>query len=340
MPWCAETVYNHTVPWIRNVLDVLGIATAAWLLVLLFRRARGQAAGWIRPLLAGVLFLDGIWLTLIVWSRLSQNTAASSSGGLSPDVLSMAANTAIFLFKFGWLLAFLTFLRRFALPLGERPFRRLAVAITVPVVLLVAAGWIEFVSASSRNLFDNLQSLSDYFIIFAMIGAGLYLRSRAAGLVSREAAKAWIVLGGLSASIFLSLGLWWIVGGSVYRFSPAWAAAFIPLMFIALNGSLAAWTIRFSEALAAPEMVRFDPWPVSDDLSSRWGISKREREIIELVKQGLSNQEVAGRLFISLSTVKKHLNNIFMKTGVANRVQLVRLFSGSERTPAEKVKAL
>jgi len=331
-------VYNHLVRWIGRILDVLAIVSAAWLLVILIRRAFGKAADWVRPLFCGVLFLDGIGLILIVWNRLSRNVASSSGGILPAAVISMATNTAIFLFKFGWLLAFLTLLRRFAFPFRERLNRRLAAAVIVPIVLLIAGGWLEFLFASSRGLFDNLQSVSDYLVIFAMIGAGLYLRSRIAALVSREAAKAMIVLGGLSASIFLCLGLWWIVGGSVYRLSPALGAAFIPLMFILFNGGLAVWTTRFSGILAGSETVRFDFWPVSDDLLSRWGISRREGEIIELVSQGLSNQEIAGRLFISLSTVKKHLNNVFLKTGVSNRVQLVRLFSGSAPSPAAESK--
>jgi len=331
-------VYNHIVQWINRVLDALAIVLAGWLLVVLIRRARGKAADWIRPLLYGVLFLDGIGLTLIVWNRLSRNAESSSGGVLSAAVMSMAANTAILLFKFGWLLAFLTFLRRFAFPLKERLFRRLAAAIIVPIVLLIAGGWIEFLLASSRDLFDKLQFVSDYFVIFAMIGAGLYLRSRIATLGSREAAKAIIVLGSLFASIFLCLGVWWIVGGSVYRLSSALGAAFIPLMFFLFNGGLAVWTVRFSWILASPESVRFDSWPVSEDFSSRWGISRREGEIIELVNQGLSNQKIAGRLFISLSTVKKHLNNVFLKTGVSNRVQLVRLFSGSAQNSAAEFK--
>lgn len=53
-----------------------------------------------------------------------------------------------------------------------------------------------------------------------------------------------------------------------------------------------------------------------------------------LVGQGLTNQEIADRLFISLFTVKKHLGTIFSKTGVTNRVRLVRLFSGSGGDPA------
>ncbi len=55
-------------------------------------------------------------------------------------------------------------------------------------------------------------------------------------------------------------------------------------------------------------------------------LSEREREVILLVAEGLSNQEIAERLFISLATVKTHINNIYNKLGVSNRMQaLTRL---------------
>jgi len=56
---------------------------------------------------------------------------------------------------------------------------------------------------------------------------------------------------------------------------------------------------------------------------SAYGVSGRELEIIELVVQGLSNREIGDRLFISLSTVKTHLYNIYRKLGVRSRVELV-----------------
>jgi len=52
-------------------------------------------------------------------------------------------------------------------------------------------------------------------------------------------------------------------------------------------------------------------------------LSDRELEILELIAQGLSNDEIAGRLYISLSTVKGHTTNIFSKLGVKNRTQAV-----------------
>jgi DNA-binding CsgD family transcriptional regulator len=65
--------------------------------------------------------------------------------------------------------------------------------------------------------------------------------------------------------------------------------------------------------------------PVKTDLDSffeKYGISKREGEIIGLIIKGHSNREIEDKLFISLETVKKHIYNIYKKTGVKNRLQL------------------
>ena len=54
-------------------------------------------------------------------------------------------------------------------------------------------------------------------------------------------------------------------------------------------------------------------------------LSGRELEVLRLLSEGLSNAEIAGRLYISLSTVKSHTANIFGKLGVKNRTQAVHL---------------
>jgi DNA-binding CsgD family transcriptional regulator len=48
-------------------------------------------------------------------------------------------------------------------------------------------------------------------------------------------------------------------------------------------------------------------------------LTRREREILHLVSQGYSNSEIAGTLFIAVATVRKHLENIFNRTGVRTR---------------------
>lgn len=52
-------------------------------------------------------------------------------------------------------------------------------------------------------------------------------------------------------------------------------------------------------------------------------LSERELEIIALVAEGLTNQEIAGQLTISKRTVDNHVSNIFTKTGSKNRVALL-----------------
>ncbi len=53
------------------------------------------------------------------------------------------------------------------------------------------------------------------------------------------------------------------------------------------------------------------------------GISPRELEVLELMAQGCSNQEIADRLFISLPTVKSHSSSLFGKLDVSRRTQAV-----------------
>lgn len=55
----------------------------------------------------------------------------------------------------------------------------------------------------------------------------------------------------------------------------------------------------------------------------RLGLSHREIEVLRLVAEGLSNQQVADSLFVSLNTVKTHSSKIFEKLEVRNRTQAV-----------------
>ena len=57
---------------------------------------------------------------------------------------------------------------------------------------------------------------------------------------------------------------------------------------------------------------------------NRLGISKRELEVLELMAQGLSNQEIADKLFLSLNTIKTHSANLFIKLDAKRRTQAVQ----------------
>ena len=62
---------------------------------------------------------------------------------------------------------------------------------------------------------------------------------------------------------------------------------------------------------------------LNEDEVRRLNLSKRELEVLQLMANGLSNQEIAERLFVSLNTIKTHSAQIFEKMEVKRRTQAV-----------------
>ena len=80
--------------------------------------------------------------------------------------------------------------------------------------------------------------------------------------------------------------------------------------------------------LTRPKVIVQQPKPAPFTLDQNklkeLGLSKREYDVLELMAQGLSNQEIADKLFISLHTVKTHASNLFVKLDVKRRTQAVQ----------------
>ncbi|MEV0401478.1 response regulator transcription factor [Actinoallomurus sp. NPDC050550] len=73
-----------------------------------------------------------------------------------------------------------------------------------------------------------------------------------------------------------------------------------------------------NQAKAPPESPR-----------SRFGLSVREMEVMELVAQGYPNGAIAARLFLADKTIKNHVNHIYAKLGVTTRAAAIALWLGS-----------
>ncbi|GLX94779.1 response regulator transcription factor [Herbidospora sp. NBRC 101105] len=64
-------------------------------------------------------------------------------------------------------------------------------------------------------------------------------------------------------------------------------------------------------------------------VQTRFGITRREREVLNLLAQGLSNASIAIRLGLTEKTVKNHLNSVFGKLNVSSRTEAVLVWTGS-----------
>jgi DNA-binding NarL/FixJ family response regulator len=87
---------------------------------------------------------------------------------------------------------------------------------------------------------------------------------------------------------------------------------------------IAAKTLKLlSSANFSPAKSR--PLPEDADSVDSFSISKREKEILSLLTQGLDSTQIAEKLFLSVHTVRKHISNIYEKLHVCSRVQAVKV---------------
>jgi DNA-binding CsgD family transcriptional regulator len=114
------------------------------------------------------------------------------------------------------------------------------------------------------------------------------------------------IYGALIAAVFAALGIWLgirLTGARPQKATPA--ASDTPAG-------------RDIPPAAAP----FNP---NEKKREDLGITRRELEVLELIAEGLSNREIAGKLFVSENTVKTHSSRVFDKLGARRRTQAVQL---------------
>jgi DNA-binding CsgD family transcriptional regulator len=80
-----------------------------------------------------------------------------------------------------------------------------------------------------------------------------------------------------------------------------------------------------AESAAPVEPAAPAPFTLNQPQLDALGITPRELEILSLIAQGLSNREIADRLFVSENTVKTHCSRAFDKLGARRRTQAVQL---------------
>ncbi|MGB7642632.1 MAG: response regulator transcription factor [Terriglobales bacterium] len=139
--------------------------------------------------------------------------------------------------------------------------------------------------------------------------------------------KRHVLMYGLIGGILIALLQWTqyqflVVEHSIEIYGGLIAATFAVLgIWLGLKLTAKRQTIVVMEVPVAAE------GPFIPDERKREGlhITRRELEILELIAQGLSNREIAEKLFVSPSTVKTHSSRVFDKLGAKRRTQAVQL---------------
>lgn len=83
---------------------------------------------------------------------------------------------------------------------------------------------------------------------------------------------------------------------------------------VVFSSGIASRVLAFFAAGPGAGTAALDPFP---------GLTERERETLDLVARGLTNAEIARRLFVSDKTVRNHVSNVFAKLQVASRAEAV-----------------
>lgn len=138
-----------------------------------------------------------------------------------------------------------------------------------------------------------------------------------------------IIIYGISLAILLFLLRWLQLRLIVFNHAFEIYVGAIALIFTALGIWLALKLIKpkvqivehIVEKVHQPEST--DTFKLNEDTLNELGLSKRELEVLQLMATGLSNQEIAGQLFVSLNTIKTHTSKVFEKLDVKRRTQAV-----------------
>ena len=99
--------------------------------------------------------------------------------------------------------------------------------------------------------------------------------------------------------------------------------ALVAVLFSALGIWLGLTLTRRKSPAATQRITSSEPFIADEQRQAELGITPRELEILRLIAAGLSNREIAERLFVSENTVKTHSSRVFDKLGARRRTQAV-----------------
>lgn len=130
------------------------------------------------------------------------------------------------------------------------------------------------------------------------------------------------ILYGLALAVLLFLLRWLELRFIIIDYAFELYIGAIALLFTSLGIWLAVKLMNPKTVVVEKEVYVKD-FTLNEEELNKLRLSKRELEVLQLMAEGLSNQEIAGRLFVSLNTIKTHSSKVLEKLDVERRTQAV-----------------
>ena len=240
--------------------------------------------------------------------------------------INVAMGCTIVILWLAWLRSHLVLVDQFLQSHVSRLARRWVEWCAWALMALLVVGFALWAVNPALKLVGLIPYVMASTLVFPVaLAASVLLAIGARRQQDNDVRRALTVLSSLYVVLFaldtaLGLVVWGLIG------DPAGLSVDLALE-LAYNVLTVVWVTRYADAFAVATPSEGESAQGFDALCESFKISAREREIIELICQGLTNREIASRLFISVGTVKDHNYTIFQKAGVRNRTKLAQLFT-------------
>lgn len=296
------------------IVFVFCAAMAVGSIMLASRLMAENRLPFLRPLFYHIIFISafgfyGVWGQFII--------IAIAGDRLTPDLLSTISVSSLLLglpfLVIGWLMMI-----RFGFEFAGSRF------VTLPTVLFLLTnfGLIVLLGIKSGEIsFNEALPLFKYYYSAVAVISGIIAsvpllaeKSCRAAVADRRFLAFAIPAGNLLQAAALLL----------LPYS-AWMALIFVFLLFASMVTLPLYLTYIADMKVFSRPGETDLPVGIDDFFIRHEISPREADIIREICNGLSNQEIADKLFITLQTVKDHTSRIYTKTNVRNRMQLMTL---------------
>ncbi|HEU5460476.1 MAG TPA: response regulator transcription factor [Pyrinomonadaceae bacterium] len=136
-----------------------------------------------------------------------------------------------------------------------------------------------------------------------------------------------VLIYGLCAGVLIAVLKWIEFRFLVVEHAMQIYGGLIAVIFVSLGIWLGLKLTKKKEVLVVREVPvpSLKPFALNEERLKDLAITKRELEILELMAQGLSNREIAEKLFVSENTVKTHSSHLFDKLSAKRRTQAVQI---------------